>query len=98
MFLELAKRFPQYRFAWLDIENNAGLVGDLEIETFPTLLLADESGTRFFGPLTPQPETLSRLLVALDRNSLSTTPNVLLTQSLLQKLQAAPEHWLDTGI
>ncbi|HEV6967002.1 thioredoxin family protein [Roseateles sp.] len=49
---------------WIDIEDEADLVGDLDIETFPTLLIADEEKVRFAGPLTPQPETLRRVLRA----------------------------------
>ena len=49
---------------WIDIEDEAELVGDLDIETFPTLLIADGEHIRFAGPLTPQPETLRRVLRA----------------------------------
>ena len=50
---------------WIDIEDEAELVGDYDVETFPTLLLLDERQLRFAGPVTPQPETLRRLLRAL---------------------------------
>lgn len=49
---------------WIDIEDEADLIGDLDIETFPTLLIADDEQVRFAGPLTPQPETLRRVLRA----------------------------------
>ena len=49
---------------WIDIEDEAELVGDLDIETFPTLLLSDTRGILFAGPLTPQPETLRRVLAS----------------------------------
>ena len=49
---------------WIDIEDEAELIGDLDIETFPTLLIADDTQVRFAGPLTPQPETLKRVLRA----------------------------------
>lgn len=52
------------RVRWIDIEDEADLVGDLDIETFPTLLIADDDHVRFAGPLTPQPETLKRVLRA----------------------------------
>lgn len=51
---------------WIDIEDEAELVGDVDIETFPTLLVYDEAAlVRFAGPVTPQPETLRRLLASL---------------------------------
>jgi hypothetical protein len=49
---------------WVDIEDEADLVGDLDVETFPTLVIADDSHVRFAGPVTPQRETLQRLLRA----------------------------------
>ena len=50
---------------WIDIEDEAELVGDFDVETFPTLVvIGPDSGVRFAGPLTPQPDTLRRLLRA----------------------------------
>jgi thioredoxin-like negative regulator of GroEL len=49
---------------WIDIEDDAELVGAFDVETFPTLVVADAQQVRFAGPLTPQPETLRRLLRA----------------------------------
>jgi len=49
---------------WIDIEDEADLVGEFEVETFPTIVIADARQVRFAGPLTPQPETLQRLLRA----------------------------------
>ncbi|MDP1647087.1 MAG: thioredoxin [Rubrivivax sp.] len=59
-------RSPQHplRWHWIDIEDEADLVGEVDVETFPTLVIADGAGVRFAGPLTPQPETLLRLLRA----------------------------------
>ena len=54
--------FPGLRTRWIDIEDEAELVGEIEVQTFPTLVVVDATGVRFFGPLTPQPETLRRLL------------------------------------
>lgn len=41
------------------------MLGDFDVQTFPTLVLLDEQQVHFAGPLTPQPETLRRLLRAL---------------------------------
>jgi thiol-disulfide isomerase/thioredoxin len=59
-----AQQFPDARFVWLDIEDHEDLLGPLDIENFPTLLVAVGDDVRFFGTLTPQPETLARLLRA----------------------------------
>lgn len=96
LFTQMAARYPGSRFAWLDIEDHAELVGDIEVETFPTLLIADAGGTRFLGPLTPHAQTLSRLLDSLAQES-HATPHLPSTQALLQALQAAPQHWITTA-
>jgi thiol-disulfide isomerase/thioredoxin len=49
-------------FAWIDVEDDADVLGDLDIENFPTLLIADAAGARFFGPVTPQAQTAERLI------------------------------------
>ncbi|MCX7214160.1 MAG: thioredoxin family protein [Burkholderiales bacterium] len=49
---------------WIDIEDESELVGDFEVETFPTVVVVGPEGVRFAGPLTPQPDTLHRLLRA----------------------------------
>lgn len=50
------------RFVWVDIEDESELIGDLDIEDFPTLLLARGDDILFFGPLLPHAQTLDRLV------------------------------------
>ena len=69
-------------------------VGDLDVETVQTLLMADRQGMRFFGPLTPQAHTLSRLLESLENASLQAVPLTPVTTHLLHGLQSAPQHWI----
>lgn len=94
LFNQMAGRYPAFSFVWLDIEDQAELVGDLDVETFPTLLMADAQGLRFFGPLTPQANTLSRLLDSLESASLQVAPLTPATRQLLDALQQAPGHWV----
>jgi len=96
VFAQMAARYPAFRFAWLDIEDQSDLVGDMDVETFPTVLMADAQGTRFFGPLTPQANTLWRLLDSLQSASLQVAPHALTTRQLIDALQKAPEHWIKT--
>lgn len=53
---------PQAQFIWLDIEDEADLLHPLDVDDFPTLLIAVGADPRFFGPLTPQAQTLERLV------------------------------------
>lgn len=97
VFAQMAARYPDSRFAWLDIEDEAELVGDIDVETFPTLLVADAGGTRFLGPLMPQAQTLSRLLDSLVQPGQPATPHSPATQALLRGLAAAPQHWIEAA-
>ena len=64
-FLELATRFPRAEFRWLDIEDQADEVGDLEVENFPTVRVTRGNEVLFYGTLLPHHEHLSRLLQEL---------------------------------
>lgn len=97
VFAQMAARYPSSRFVWLDIEDQADLVGDIEVETFPTLLIADASGMQFMGPLLPHAETLSRLLDALLQPDAKVTPHLPATRQLLQAVHGTPEHWVGPG-
>lgn len=61
---ELRTGDSRLRRHWIDIEDEAELVGEFDVETFPTLVVVGPEGVRFAGPLTPQPDTLRRLLRA----------------------------------
>ena len=61
---ELALGEAALQWHWIDIEDEADLLGDVDVETFPTLVITMRSTVRFAGPLMPQPETLRRLLRA----------------------------------
>ena len=65
LFDELARAHPDVRFEWVDIEDESDISGDLDVETFPTLLIADGERALFLGPLLPQAPLLARLLASL---------------------------------
>jgi len=62
VFEGVARRFPGVSFHWVDIEDEDEAMGDVDVETFPTLLIAEGDRVHHFGALTPQPEVLSRLV------------------------------------
>ena len=64
------------RFEWVDIEDEADVTGDMDVETFPTLLVADARGARFLGPLLPQAGVLTRLIGNLQAGASGAPPGV----------------------
>ena len=93
---EMAQKFPNSRFVWIDVEDRADLVGDLDIETFPTLLVGNNQGLNFLGAVTPQPEVLSRLLHSLLQINARQTDHLPATQQVISQLTHLPELWLQT--
>jgi thioredoxin-like negative regulator of GroEL len=65
LFEQLAAAHPALHFAWVDVEDEAQAMGDVDIETFPTLLVAQGNSPRFFGPVQPSAGQVSRLLESL---------------------------------
>jgi thiol-disulfide isomerase/thioredoxin len=63
-FLEVEQEFPDVRFLWIDVEDQSELMGEIDIENFPTLLIVAGERPCFFGPLTPQRDVLARLVDA----------------------------------
>ena len=51
-------------FVWVDVEDQAALVDGIDVEDFPTILVASDQGPQFYGPLPPQPDVLFRLVQA----------------------------------
>lgn len=61
-FDSVAAAFPNARFEWVDIEDEADLVDPVEVENFPTVLIAAGSRPVFFGTVLPHRDTLMRLV------------------------------------
>ena len=74
------------RFVWVDIEDESELVGDLDIEDFPTILLARGDRVLFFGPVLPHAQTLDRLV----RNALDNDMAALPAATLAPDVRALP--------
>lgn len=63
-FEELAARHPDKRFIWIDIEDQADVVGDLDVDNFPTLLIQRGDVVAFYGTMLPDARQLHRLIEA----------------------------------
>lgn len=85
-FAELRRQHPEYRFIWVDIEDDAELVGDLDVETFPTFLIGQGEALKFIGPIQPQLSTAQRLLASMSQTD-TVIRNSPAAQALLQRLQ-----------
>ncbi|MFC0348409.1 thioredoxin family protein [Undibacterium danionis] len=54
-------------FAWIDIEDHANLVEEIDIENFPTILIQYEEKVLFFGTMLPDSNLVIRLLQAFEQ-------------------------------
>lgn len=61
-FEAAAADHPGVRFAWVDVEDEAETMGDVDVETFPTVLVAHAGRPMFFGPVLPSAGQFQRLL------------------------------------
>jgi hypothetical protein len=90
-FEQAAHGLPGVRFAWVDVEDEADAMGDVDIETFPTVLVARGDEARFLGPITPSAPGLARLVASL-REQAGPSPTLHpQAQALIQRLS---EHVL----
>ncbi len=81
----LSGTLRQHVFAWIDIEDHAELLGEVDVENFPTLLVQIGGRVVFYGPMLPHIAHLERLLESLDEHS----PPVTTALPDLPKLLAA---------
>ncbi len=63
-FDAVAAQHPDQLFLWIDIEDQADLVGDLDVENFPTILMQRGDTVAFYGTMLPEPRQVARLLQA----------------------------------
>ncbi|MFC5459033.1 thioredoxin family protein [Massilia niabensis] len=63
-FDALAARHPDKTFVWIDVEDQADVVGDLDVDNFPTLLVQRDDTVAFFGTMLPDAAVADRLLQA----------------------------------
>ena len=68
-FDELASRHPDKRFVWIDIEDQANVVGDIDVENFPTLLIQRGDAVALFGTVLPDAKLVDRLITAQTEKS-----------------------------
>ena len=62
----IANARPRIAFVWLDIEDDAAIVGDVDVENFPTLAVYRGREPVHFGVSLPHETTIGRLIDALE--------------------------------
>ena len=87
-FDEAAAPFgTQAEFTRLDIEDEAELLGSVDVENFPTLLIARGEQVLFFGTITPHVQTLTRLVKSALAGELKPLADATEVDALSQRLQ-----------
>ena len=79
-------------FVWLDIEDDAELTGDIDVDNFPTIAVFHRGRLLHFGVSLPQGPVVARLLAALTADSATSTagPEVTaLPERLVRAVRAA---------
>lgn len=82
-FEGVARRHPEGRFRWLDVEDESDVAGELDVETFPTVLVARGGRVIFLGPILPQPALLERMLSSLQPDAAEIPESAALLQRLV---------------
>ena len=88
-FDALAARYPAVRFAWVDVEDEPEVAGDIDIENFPTLVIQFNADVLFCGAMLPHISQLERLL----QTFMSQTP-----EQLAAHAAATPERLAWQGL
>lgn len=88
VFTALQAQHPECRWVWVDIEDEAELIGELEVETFPTLLIGCGEQLRFIGPVLPQLANAHRLLGSIMKTAPAAAIADPAAQTLLIRLQS----------
>ncbi|MEI8399319.1 MAG: thioredoxin family protein [Alcaligenaceae bacterium] len=64
-FEALSQQHPEACLIWVDIEDYPELLGDEDVENFPTIAIVQGEQVRFLGTLLPHIEHLNRLIQAM---------------------------------
>lgn len=86
-FDALAAQHTDKCFAWIDIEDQAHLVDEVDIQDFPTILIQYRDQVVFLGTVLPDAMQLQRLILSMTEN----LPGAAVKRSALN--QEAPIGW-----
>lgn len=90
-FEALATTRPDATFVWLDIEDDAEIVGDIDVDNFPTIAVYRHGRLVHFGVSLPQIGLVRLVLSALDQRSATVAAGAAVT-ALPARLAAVAEE------
>lgn len=64
-FDALAHARPDLAFGWFDVEDDEGMVEDVDVDNFPTLVIQRGTTILFSGPIDPRPGVFERLVASV---------------------------------
>ncbi len=83
----LADAHPTVAFLWLDIEDDEAIVGDVEVENFPTLAIARGEAILHFGVSLPHEAGVARLIEEMNLRTASATDTPAAVRALFSVLR-----------
>lgn len=86
-FDQLALQHPGMVMLWIDIEDQAALVGEFDVDNFPTLLIQRGDDIVFYGTVEPDAAGLNRLILSQTRED-AVQPAPVMHLALQAKLDA----------
>ena len=91
-FTAQARAHPDMRFAWVDVEDEDETMGDVDIETFPTLLVARGDEVLYLAPIPPLGAQFTRLIARLQAQQFPDPGVPAEAHALLGRLRADVLH------
>ena len=88
LFTQQARAHPHMRFAWVDVEDEDDAMGEVDIQTFPTLLVARGTRVLHLAPIPPSATQFTRLLATLQAQPAAAPGLPDDADDLLRRLQA----------
>lgn len=64
VFARCSKNNAWASFLWVDVEDHSDFLGDIDIETFPTVMMVHDDKVVFLGAVDPFESVLNKMLLA----------------------------------
>lgn len=90
-FDEVAARFDEANFIWLDIETHAEALGEIDIENFPTLVVYRGDAVLYYDVMLPYAMHLARTLEAFGEMSAEQSRDYAFSNAERRRWQADPD-------